>query len=397
MVNRLAIDGGTPVRSTFLPYGQQWIEKDDIEAVVEVLSSDWLTTGPNVARFEEEFAERFGPAKAVAVSSGTAALHAAMYALGAGPDREVIVPAMTFVATANCALFQGAVPIIVDVDPESLLIDPNSIEEKITEQTIAVIAVDFTGHPCDYDRLREICDSRNLALVDDASHALGATYKGRNVGSLADLNTFSFHPVKHVTSGEGGMITTEDEELAAAMARFRNHNISREFDQHELEGTWYYEVVDLGFNYRLTDFQCALARNQLSKLDRWLERRRRIAGSYDEAFQELETVRPLAVSPEVEHAYHLYVVALDLDNLAVGRTQIFVALRAEGIGVNVHYIPVHLHPYYKQRLGTGPGLCPVAEDAYERIISLPIFPKMTDSDIESVIEAVGKVTAAYSK
>ena len=267
----------------------------------------------------------------------------------------------------------------------------------ITERTTAVIAVDYTGQPCDYDCLREICGTHNLTLVADASHSLGATYKGRAVGGLADLSTFSFHPVKHITSGEGGMITTGDEELADAMARFRNHNISREFEQQEAEGTWYYEVVDLGFNYRITDIQCALARSQLSKLDRWLERRRRIAGRYDEAFQELDTVRPLAVSPEVEHAYHLYVVELDLDKLSADRTQIFKALRAEGIGVNVHYIPVHLHPYYRQRFGTGPGLCPVAEDAYERIISLPIFPKMTDPDAESVIEAVGKVIEAYSK
>jgi len=396
-VNQLAINGGIPVRSDILPYGRQWIETDDIEAVVEVLRSDWLTTGPNVTAFEKEFASGVGSGRAVAVNSGTAALHAATYALGTGPDHEVIVPAITFVATANSALFQGATPIFADVNPDTLLIDPASVEELISEKTVAVIAVDFTGHPCDYDQLRKVCDRHNLSLVDDASHSLGAKYKGRYVGSLADLNTFSFHPVKHITSGEGGMIVTDNDELADAMVRFRNHNISKGFHQRELEETWYYEVVDLGFNYRLTDFQSVLAHNQLSKLPVWLERRRRIAQIYSNAFNDLDSVLPLHVSQDVEHAYHLYVIQLDLEQLSVGRTEFYKALWAEGIGVNVHYIPVHLHPYYRERLGTGPGLCPVAESAYEQIISLPVFPKMTDADANDVVEAVSKVAEAYKK
>lgn len=397
MTVQLAIDGGTPVRSELLPYGRQWISEDDISAVVEVLRSDLLTTGPRVNDFEKALAAYTGAGYAVAVSNGTAALHAAVHSLGVGPGDEIIIPTMTFCATASGVLFEGATPVFADVDPGTLLIDPAAVEELISERTRGVISVDFTGHPCDYDRLFELCERHGLALIDDASHALGALYRGRPIGSIADLTTFSFHPVKHITSGEGGMIATDDEERAEAMQRFRNHNISTEFRQRETAATWHYDVVDLGYNYRLTDIQCALALNQLSRLAAWLERRRQIARAYTEAFRELDAVQPLAVSPDVEHAWHLYVIQLNLEQLTVDRGEVFRALRAEGIGVNVHYIPVHMHPYYQDRLGTAPGLCPVAEDAYQRILSLPIFPMMTDSDMEDVIAAVNKVTEAYRK
>jgi len=390
----LALHGGTPVRQTMLPYGRHWLD-DDVAAVVEVLGSDWLTTGPKVAEFERAFADFVGAREAVAVSSGTAALHAAMYALGIGPGDEVIVPAMTFAASANCVVFQGGTPLFADADPETLLLDPAQVEAKITSRTKAIIAVDYTGQPCDYDTLQAIAGRHGLALVADACHALGGSYKGQRVGTLADLNTFSLHPVKHITAGEGGVITTDDPALARRMRVFRNHGITSDHRQREQQGSWFYEMVDLGYNYRLTDFQCALGMNQLRKLPSWVVRRQVIAGRYDAAFAEIPAVELLGVLAEVSHAYHLYVVRLKPDQLEGDRATIFRALRAEGIGVNVHYLPVHLHPFYRERFGTGQGLCPVAEAAYEEIISLPIFPRMSDADVEDAIAAMRKVVEAY--
>ena len=396
-IDGLAIHGGTPVRRTMLPYGHQWLDDDDIAAVVEVLRSNWLTTGPKVDEFERAFAETVGAREAVAVSSGTAALHAAMYAIGIGPGDEVIVPAMTFAASANCVVFQGGVPVFVDVSPDTLLLDPVQIEAKITSRTKAIIAVDYAGQPCDYDALRAITDRHGLILVADACHSPGGTYKGRPVGSLADLSVFSFHPVKHITTGEGGMITTDDPQLARRMRIFRNHGITSDHRQREQQGSWFYEMVDLGYNYRITDIQCALGLSQLRKLPAWVKRRQEIAQRYNAAFAGVPAVRPLGVRAQVCHAYHLYVVLLDMTRLRATRGQVFAALRAEGIGVNVHYIPVHLHPFYRERFGTGLGLCPVAEAAYERIVTLPIFPHMSDDDVDDVIAAVHKITCYYSK
>ena len=397
MSDSLAIDGGTPVREKRLPYGHQWLDDDDIAAMVEVLRSDWLTTGPKVGEFEQTFADFVGAREAVAVSNGTAALHAAMYAVGIGPDEEVIVPPMTFASSANCIVFQGGTPVFADVDPDTLLLDPTQVETKITPCTKAVIAVDYTGQACDYDALRAIADHHSLILVADACHALGGSYKGRPVGSLADLSTFSFHPVKHITTGEGGMITTDDPDMARRMRVFRNHGITTDHRQREQQGSWFYEMVDLGYNYRLTDFQCALGMSQLFKLPGWVARRREIARRYDAAFAEMPAVGPLGVRDDVSHAYHLYMIRLDLDRLKVDRAKFFTALLAEGIGVNLHYIPVHLHPFYQERFSTGPGLCPVAEAVYERLITLPIFPRMSDDDVEDVIAAVRKVMEAYRR
>jgi perosamine synthetase len=397
MSTRLAINGGTPVRETMLPYGRQWVDEEDIAAVVEVLRSDWLTTGPEVGEFEQAFADFVGAREAVAVSNGTAALHAAMYAVGIGPGDEVIVPPMTFAASANCIVFQGGTPVFADVNPDTLLLDPAQVEDKITPRTKAILAVDYTGQACDYDALRAVADRHGLVLVDDACHALGGSYQGRPVGSLADLSTFSFHPVKHITTGEGGMITTDDLDLAQRMRVFRNHGITSDHRQRAEQGSWFYEMVDLGYNYRLTDLQCALGMSQLRKLPAWVARRQEIARRYNAAFAEMPTVEPLGVRDDVSHAYHLYVIQLDLAQLQATRAEVFAALRAEGMGVNVHYIPVHLHPFYRERFGTGPGLCPVAEAAYERLISLPMFPAMTDEDVESVIKAVFKVCEYYSR
>ncbi|MBI4965624.1 MAG: UDP-4-amino-4,6-dideoxy-N-acetyl-beta-L-altrosamine transaminase [Desulfomonile tiedjei] len=376
------------VAKVSIPYGRQWIEADDIEAVVEVLRSDWLTTGPRVSEFEEAFAERVRARYAVAVSSGTAALHAAVHAVGIGPGDEVIVPPMTFAATANCVVFQGGIPVFADVEPGTLLLDPKQVEEKITARTKAVIAVDYAGQPCDYDSLRKIARTHGLALIDDACHALGAAYRRQPVGSLADLNTFSFHPVKHITTGEGGIVTTDREDLAERMRRFRNHGISTDHSERTKQGSWFYEIVELGYNYRLTDLQCALGLNQLGKLSGWVKRRQAIAARYTEAFSLIRGVEPLITKADVSHAYHLYVVQFDETEFKRDRTGIFRALREAGVGVNVHYIPVHLHPFYRRRFGTGPGLCPVAEQAYQRIVSLPIFPLMTDEHVDQVVDAV---------
>jgi perosamine synthetase len=391
----LALEGSSPVRPTLLPYGRQQVDEADIEAVIQILKSDWLTTGPMVGEFEHAFAEFVGVNEAVAVSNGTAALHVAMNALQIGPGDEVIVSPMTFAASANCVIFQGGTPVFADIEPATLQLDPIQVETKITPRTKAIIAVDYAGQPCDYTALQTIAGKHGLALVDDACHALGGSYQGRPVGSLADLNTFSLHPVKPITTGEGGVITTNNSELARRMRIFRNHGITSDHRQREAQGSWFYEMVDLGYNYRLTDFQCALGLSQLRKLPKWVERRQEIARQYTATLANLPMIQPLHVRPNISHAYHLYVIRLNLAQFQVTRTEIFAALRAEGIGVNVHYIPIHLHPFYRQRLGTGPGDCPVAEAAYEQIISLPIFPQMTSHDVEDVITALHKVVAAY--
>ena len=393
--SELAIDGGPAVRETPLPYGSQWLEDDDIQSVVDTLRSEWLTTGPRIGEFERAFAAEVGAGDAVAVSNGTAALHAAAHAAGLGPQDEVVLPAMTFAATANCIVFQGATPVFADVDSETLLLDVAEVEAKITPRTKAIIAVDYAGQPCDYDALRDLAGRNDLVLIADACHALGGSYKGRRVGSLADLNTFSFHPVKHIATGEGGMITTDDEQYASAMRIFRNHGITADHHQRSRQGSWFYELETLGYNYRLTGFQCALGLSQLPKSRNRVSRRQEIARLYDDALAGISALNFLRRREDVDHAHHLYIVRLDLSRLRATRAEIFTALQAEGIGVNVHYIPVHLHPFYRDRFGTGPGLCPVAEAAYEGILSLPIFPRMTDRDAEDVVAAVQKVVAAY--
>jgi perosamine synthetase len=354
-----------------------------------------LTTGPRVSEFEKAFAEKCGVKEAVAVSNGTAALHSAMYALNIKNGDEVIVPSLTFASTANCVVFQGAIPVFADVDPDTLLINPASVEENITDRTKAIIGVDFAGQPCDYDVLWEIADRHDLVVVDDACHALGAFYKNTPAGALAELNTFSFHPVKNMTTGEGGMITTDNPALASRMRIFRNHGITTDHRQREEQGSWYYEMVDLGFNYRLTDFQCALGLTQLKKLSEWVRKRQEIAQIYNAQLGRIPGITLSKVRDDVSHAYHLYIIKLKLEEMReIDRMFIFKALRAEGIGVNVHYIPVHLHPFYRNRYGTKKGQCPVAEMAYNQILSLPIFPRMTNHDIDDVIKAINKVMCA---
>ncbi|MBN2564004.1 MAG: UDP-4-amino-4,6-dideoxy-N-acetyl-beta-L-altrosamine transaminase [Phycisphaerae bacterium] len=386
-----------------IPYGRQFIDADDIAAVVEVLKSDWLTTGPKVEEFERAFAAFTGSQHAVAVSNGTAALHAAVYAAGIGPGDEVIVTPMSFAASANCVVYQGGRPVFVDVRDEDLLIDPEQIErvleQKVAKNAKAIIAVDYSGMTCDYDRLRDIARRYGLVLIADACHALGGSYKGRAVGSLADLSTFSFHPVKNMTTGEGGAVTTDNPEYAGRLRLFRSHGITVDFKERMEANSWFYEMVDLGWNYRITDFQCALGLSQLKKLPGWIVRRNEIAATYDAAFAELapqvRLLHPITNNQEpiTISGRHLYVIRVP----AACRAEIFAALRKKGIGVNVHYIPIHLHPFYRQQCGTKPGLCPVAEKAYEELITLPLFAGMSDHDVDDVIAAVHEVVNAYCR
>ncbi|CAM2057422.1 UDP-4-amino-4, 6-dideoxy-N-acetyl-beta-L-altrosamine transaminase [Desulfovibrionales bacterium] len=373
-----------------IPYGRQWIDDDDVAAVVAALRSDFLTTGPYVEAFEAAVASYVGTRYGVAVANGTAALHAAMFALDVGPGDEVIVPALTFTASANCVLYQGGTPVFADVNPLTLCLDPKHAEANCSARTKAIIAVDFTGQPCDYDALHDLCYRRGIALVGDGCHALGGEYHGKRVGSLADLTAFSFHPVKQITTGEGGLITTNNEYYAHRIRCFRNHGITTEYRQRETKNSWFYEMTDLGYNYRLTDIQAALGISQMKKLPTFLNRRRAVAAFYDTAFEYLDWVTPLTTAPKTIHARHLYVVKLapDLD-----RQRVFTDLRAAGIGVNVHYIPVYMHPFYRHRFGIGLGLCYHAEQAYEHIISLPIHPGLTEDDVQQVIKATIIATA----
>jgi perosamine synthetase len=391
----LAVDGGTPVRDTLLPYGRQSIDEQDIQAVIDVLRSDWLTTGPKVGEFEEAFAAYVGAKFAVSFSSGTASLHAAAFAAGLNSGDETITSPLTFAATANCILYQRATPVFADVCIDTLNLDPQAVAERITPRTRALLPVDYAGHPADIDAMLALAERHGLVVIEDACHALGAEYKRRRVGSIAHITVFSFHPVKHLTTGEGGMVTTDNADYAETLRRFRNHGISSDARRRQAEGQWYYEMTLLGFNYRLTDVGCALGVSQLEKLEANLARRKELAAQYFSAFKELTGITLPAARNAVNPAWHLYPIRLNLGKLTADRGQVFRALRAENIGVNVHYIPVHLHHYYRERFGYRGGEFPVSEDAYARLISLPMFHGMTDADAEDVIESVRKVVGHY--
>ncbi|MBD7915651.1 UDP-4-amino-4,6-dideoxy-N-acetyl-beta-L-altrosamine transaminase [Clostridium sp. Sa3CUN1] len=394
-MSKLAIDGGSPVRDTYLAYGRQYIDNKDIEVVVELLKGDYLTTGPTVSEFENKVANYVGAKYGVAVSNGTAALHMACHAAGIGPGDEVLVPAITFAASSNCVLYCGGTPIFVDIDPKTYNIDVNKIEDKITEKTKAIIPVDFSGQAVDMDKILEIAEKYNLIVIEDAAHALGGEYKNRKIGTKAHMTEFSFHPVKPVTTAEGGIIVTNDKDLYEKMILFRSHGITRNKNlMSDYHGPWYYEQIDLGYNYRLTDLQCALGISQMDKIDSFIKRRREIVALYNEAFKKLEEINIPFEEEFSNSGWHIYVITLNLDKLKVGRKEVFEALQKENIGVNVHYLPVYLHPYYT-KLGYEKGLCPAAEDIYNRMITIPLFPAMTDRDVEDVISAIKKVINNY--
>lgn len=392
-----AIVGGKPTREEFVPYGKQYIDDNDIQAVSEVLRSPYLTTGPNVQEFENKLCELTGAKYAVAISNGTSALHAACYAAGISTGDEVITTPITFAASANCVLYCGGKPVFADIDPETWNIDPTDIEKKITNKTKAVIAVDFTGQAVQLDEIREICKKHKLILIEDASHSIGTKYKGVPVGGIADLTTFSFHPVKTITCGEGGAILTNNEEFYKKMQLFRSHGITREANlmtQNPFNG--YNEQIELGYNYRMTDFQAALGLSQLKKLWTFSNRRSEIVNQYNEAFLKIPQLIIQKEISESETTRHLYIIRINSSSLKVGRNEIYKALNAENVGLQVHYIPVYHHPYY-QSLGYMKGLCPIAEALYEEIITIPLYYSLTNEDVESVIEAVTKVINYYRK
>lgn len=392
----LALYGGKPVRQSILPYSLHRIEEEDIRSVVEVLRSEWLTTGPKVTEFEEAFAASVGARYAVSFSSGTAALQAACCAAGLEPGDEVITTPMAFCAAANAVLCQGARPVFADVSPDTLNIDPEEVSRRITPRTKAILPVDYAGHPADLKVLLDLSGRHGLIVIEDAAHALGAEWRGRRVGGLSHMTTFSFHPVKHITTGEGGMVTTQSPEVAKRLQLFRNHGIDRDFHRRQAEGTWIYDVVALGFNHRLSDVGCALGLSQLARLPENLRRRRRIAARYTAAFLKLEGFMVPSVRQEVNPAWHLYPIRIDEKVMGVTRPEFFRALRAEGIGANVHFIPVHLHSSYRRRFGYQGGEYPVAEAAYRSLISVPIFHGMSDHDVEDVIQAIEKVAGYYA-
>lgn len=372
----------------FIPYGQQSIDEDDIQAVIDVLKSDYITTGPKIDEFENKIAEYVGAKYAVAFSNGTAALHGACFAAGISEGDEVITTPMTFAASANCILYQGGRPVFADIDPQTYNIDPEQVRKRITSKTKAIIPVDFTGQPVDLDEIMQIAKEHNLVVIEDAAHALGATYKGKKVGSIAHMTMFSFHPVKHITTGEGGMITTNSEELYNKLRQFRSHGITREpAFLKEKQGPWYYEMQFLGYNYRMTDIQAALGISQLKKLDKFIQRRREVAEKYNDAFSTMnEIIIPYQKKDRVS-SWHLYILQLNKKHISIDRNRVFKELHDANIGVNVHYIPVHLHPFY-QELGYKKGNYPIAEALYEQFITLPLHPRMTNDDVNYIIDTL---------
>jgi UDP-4-amino-4,6-dideoxy-N-acetyl-beta-L-altrosamine transaminase len=395
--------------NSFIPYGKQCIEEDDIAAVVKTLKSDWLTQGPMIAEFEKAVARKTGARYAVAVATGTAALHCACFAAGVKEGDEIITSPITFAASGNCALFLGGSVRFVDINPATYCMDVQKLEAAIRKKTKAVIPVDFTGQPCDIEEINAIASKHNLRVIEDAAHSLGATYNGKPVGSLAEMTIFSFHPVKLITTGEGGMIVTNSEVAAKKLRLFRTHgitnndeaiifprqaadneNIKQRKKNYNTRSPWYYEMQELGYNYRITDLQCALGLNQLRKLERFVTRRRMIAKRYNEAFAQSPYLVTPYVQPNSESAWHLYVLRLRLEKMSKTRREVFEELRSSGIGVQIHYIPLHLQPYYRHRFGYKRGDFPEAEAYYDSSISLPLFPGMSEGDCERVISCVLK-------
>lgn len=391
-MEKLAIHGGTPVRETKLYYGHQYIDEADIAAVTEVLKSDYLTCGPKITELEQRLCELTGAKYAVAVSNGTAALHIACQAAGVAAGDEVITTPITFAASANCALYCGAKPVFADINERTYNIDPASVAEHMSDKTKAVVAVDFTGQAVELDPLLALCREKGVVLIEDGAHSIGTKYAGRPVGSVADMTTFSFHPVKTVTGGEGGAVLTNNEEYYKKLVLYRAHGITRDTSlmEKECEGPWYYEQVALGMNYRMTDIQAALLLSQLDKLDRFSQRRKQIVARYNAAFSQMPEVTVQEEIPESDTTRHLYILRIKPELLTIGRKEFFAYMAAENICCNVHYIPVYYHPYY-EKLGYQKGLCPKAEKLYEEIMSLPLYYAMTDQDVEDVIGAVKKI------
>jgi len=378
--------------SQFIPFHVPQIDDEEIRSVVETLKSGWLTTGVKVKRFEGDFASYLGCGHAIAVNSCTAALHLALEAVGIEEGDEVIVPTMTFTATAEVVLYFKARPVLVDCRRDTFNIDPDRVEQAITAKTKAIIPVHFGGQPCDMEPIRQIARARGLTVIEDAAHALPASYQGKKVGTIGDITCFSFYATKTITTGEGGMATTDNTEWAERMRMMSLHGISHDaWKRYTKEGSWYYEVLRPGFKYNLTDIGAAIGIEQLKKCDAFGAARKRIATAYNEGLSKLPEIQTPVCESDVQHAWHLYVIQLDLERLKINRYQFIEALKEQGIGTSVHFIPLHLHPYYRDKFGYAPDDFPKASETYQRIISLPIYPKMTEAHIEHVIAAVGKI------
>ena len=397
-MDKPAICGGKPIRGTKIFYGHQYIDDADIQAVVEVLKSDYLTCGPKIEELEKKLCAVTGAKYAVVCSNGTAALHMACQAAGIGAGDEMITTPITFAASANCALYCGAKPVFADINEETYNIDPAHVESLTTEKTKAVVAVDYTGQSVELDRLLAHCRKHNLVLIEDGAHVIGTSYNGKKNGSIADMTTLSFHPVKTVTGGEGGAVLTNSEEYYQKLLLYRSHGITKNpaTMEHEPDGPWYYEQVALGMNYRMTDMQAALIISQLDKLPLFMKRRKEIVKAYDEAFSKLPQLFVQKEIPQSDTTRHLYILRIIPEKLKIDRKQFFEALAAENICCQVHYIPVYYFPYY-EKLGYQKGLCPKAEKLYEEEISLPLYYAMTDQDVDDVIQAVTKIVEYFKR
>lgn len=379
-------------RGSYLPYGLHWIDEADIVAVIETLKSDWITTGPKVDEFEREFARYIGCEFAVAVNSGTSALDIAVASLGLEKGSEVITTPFTFVATTNALLYNGLMPVFADIQGDTCNINPTDIKRRITDKTRAIVYVDYAGQPCDIDEIKEIATENNLYLIEDAAHACGAEYKGKKVGNFADLTVFSFHPVKHITTGEGGMVTTDNEELYERMRLLRNHGIDKTaLERFGAGASWSYDMKLLGRNYRITDFQCALGISQLKKLDAFIKRRRELAGIYNQAFADVDQLTIPYVKPDIKHVWHIYTILLSRE---INRDNLFNSLRAKNIGVNVHYMPIYRFSYYREHFDFKPQDFPVTEDVFSRTMTLPLYPRMSEEDLQRVISAARQILSA---
>ena len=393
-----AIEGGNPVRAKFLPYGTQWLNDEEINEVIDSLKSGWITTGPKMRKFEDIFKNHIGSEYAIAVNSGTAALHISTSSINIKPGDEVITTPLTFVASANCVIYRGGTPIFADIKKDTYNIDPNEIRKKITPNTKALIPVHFAGQPCEMDELVEIAEEYDLYIIEDAAHAIDAEYKGKKIGNISDLTTFSFHPVKNITTAEGGMVTTNNDELYEKLLMFRTHGITRDaIKRFGKEGGFYYDMQYLGFRYNLSELHSALGIHQMSKLESFQKRRREIVELYNKELNDLEEIILPYVKKEVKHSWHLYVIQLNLERLKVDRDHIFRALREENIGVNVHYIPVHYHSYYENKFGLKKGILPNVEWLFPRLLTIPLFPRMSDDDVNDVVNALKKVIYYYKK